>query len=441
MPRENLNDVLAFLAVARQKSFTKAAAQLGVSQSALSHTIRGLESRMGVRLLTRTTRSVAPTQAGERLLTSVGPRFEEIRAELAALSELRDKPSGTVRITAGLHATETILWPKLQPLLKKHPDINVEITVDYGLTNIVSDRYDAGVRLGEQVAKDMIAVRIGPDFRMAVVAAPAYFAKRRNPAHPRSSPVTTASTCDFRPTVGSTRGSSKGAIGRSRCAWRVSSCSTRADRFSTQHWPASASPTCRKTLWLRMSNGDACSAYSSGGAHRSLDITCTTRTVANPRRPWLCWSMRCATGASLKISRRQGAGGITLPSDRALRPASFPPSKEAINCRDHRTTSSKSSAAKISRRRKTKRSSARSLNAGSRLLIRSNLENGARPGRPCAGAGRACRSSHCSDPKVAGESRDRAPVMSVRRSPASERSGALLRQRATLRRGTARRSG
>lgn len=185
MPRENLNDVLAFLAVARAKSFTKAAAQLGVSQSALSHTVRGLESRMGVRLLTRTTRSVAPTQAGERLLTSVGPRFEEIRAELAALSELRDKPTGTVRITAGLHPTETILWPKLQPLLKKHPDINVEITVDYGLINIVSDRYDAGVRLGEQVAKDMIAVRVGPDFRMAVVAAPAYFAKRAEPRTPQ----------------------------------------------------------------------------------------------------------------------------------------------------------------------------------------------------------------------------------------------------------------
>ena len=185
MPRENLNDVLAFLAVARAKSFTKAAAQLGVSQSALSHTIRGLESRMGVRLLTRTTRSVAATQAGERLLTVVGPRFEEIRAELAALSELGHKPTGTVRITSGLHATETILWPKLQPILKKHPDIHVEITVDYGLTNIVADRFDAGVRLGEQVAKDMIAVRIGPDFRMAVVAAPSYFSNRAEPRTPQ----------------------------------------------------------------------------------------------------------------------------------------------------------------------------------------------------------------------------------------------------------------
>src|SRR4029079_18045501 len=143
MQRGNLDDLLAFLVVGRQRSFTRAAAQLGMSQSALSHTIRSLEARMGVRLLTRTTRSVAPTHAGERLLTAVGPGFEEIRAELAALSELRDKPTGTVRITAGLHATETILWPKLQPILKKHPDIHVEITVDYGLTNIVADRFDA----------------------------------------------------------------------------------------------------------------------------------------------------------------------------------------------------------------------------------------------------------------------------------------------------------
>jgi DNA-binding transcriptional LysR family regulator len=185
MPRENLNDLHAFIAVAREKSFTKAAAQLGVSQSALSHTIRGLEARMGIRLLTRTTRSVSPTHAGERLLAAVGPHFEDIQAELDALTELRDKPAGTIRITAGLHATDTILWPKLQPLLKKHPDIKVEITVDYGLTNIVADRYDAGVRLGEQVAKDMIAVRIGPDFSMAVVGTPDYFESRPLPKKPQ----------------------------------------------------------------------------------------------------------------------------------------------------------------------------------------------------------------------------------------------------------------
>jgi DNA-binding transcriptional LysR family regulator len=185
MAGENLNDILAFLAVAREKSFTRAAAKLGVSQSALSHTIRTLESKMGLRLLTRTTRSVAPTEAGDRLISAVGPHFEDIETELEAISALRDKPSGNVRITAGLHVTETILWPKLQPLLRKNPDLNVEITVDYGLTNIVADRFDAGVRLGEQVAKDMIAVRIGPDFRMVVVGAPNYFGNRPEPRTPQ----------------------------------------------------------------------------------------------------------------------------------------------------------------------------------------------------------------------------------------------------------------
>jgi DNA-binding transcriptional LysR family regulator len=185
MARENLNDIVAFLAVAREKNFTKAAAKLGVSQSALSHTIRSLETRLGLRLLTRTTRSVSPTEAGERLLSAVGPHFEDIQAELDALSALRDKPSGTVRITAGLHAADTILWPKLQPLLRKYPDIKVEIVIDYGLANIVADRFDAGVRLGEQVAKDMVAVRIGPDFRFVVVAAPGYFAGRSEPKTPQ----------------------------------------------------------------------------------------------------------------------------------------------------------------------------------------------------------------------------------------------------------------
>ena len=185
MPRENVNDLLAFLAVAKERSFTKAAAKLGVSQSALSHTIRGLEERLGLRLLTRTTRSVATTAAGERLLLSVGPRFDEIDAELAALSELREKPAGAIRITAGEHPAEAILWPALAKLLPDYPDIKVEIIIDYGLTDIVAERYDAGVRLGEQVAKDMIAVRIGPDLRMAVVGAPPYFAKQPRPRTPQ----------------------------------------------------------------------------------------------------------------------------------------------------------------------------------------------------------------------------------------------------------------
>ncbi len=185
MPRDNLNDLFAFLAVARERSFTRAAAKLGVSPSALSHTIRGLEERLGLRLLTRTTRSVSPTEAGERLLQTVGPRVEEIEVEIAALSELRQKPAGTIRITAGEHAADTVLWPRLAKLLREYPDIKVEIVTDYGLTDIVAERYDAGVRLGEQVAKDMIAVRIGPDQRMAVVGAPAYFAKRSSPRKPQ----------------------------------------------------------------------------------------------------------------------------------------------------------------------------------------------------------------------------------------------------------------
>jgi DNA-binding transcriptional LysR family regulator len=185
MPRTDLNDVQAFLAVAQERSFTKAAAKLGVSQSALSHTIRGLEARLGLRLLSRTTRSVSPTEAGERLLRAVGPHFVEIENSLAALSELREKPAGTIRITTGEHAAETILWPALAKLLPRYPDIKVELIVEYGLTDIVAERYDAGVRIGEQVAKDMIAVRIGPDLRMAVVGAPSYFEGRAKPKTPQ----------------------------------------------------------------------------------------------------------------------------------------------------------------------------------------------------------------------------------------------------------------
>jgi DNA-binding transcriptional LysR family regulator len=185
MQRGKLDMLVAFMALARERSFTRAAAQLGVSQSTLSHTIRQLEERLGVRLLTRTTRSVAPTDAGERLLRNVGPRFEEIEAELAAISELRESPAGNIRITATENATETILVPKLAPLLREYPDIKVEIIIDYGLADIAAQQYDAGVRSGEQVAKDMIAVRIGPDMRMAVVGAPSYFRKRPAPKSPQ----------------------------------------------------------------------------------------------------------------------------------------------------------------------------------------------------------------------------------------------------------------
>ena len=181
----SLDDLTALVAVARERSFTRAAAKLGVSQSALSQTIRELEAGLGVRLLTRTTRSVSPTEAGERVLRTIAPRLEEIDVELAALRELRDKPAGTIRITATEFAIESLLMPKLAKLLRDHPDIKVEMIVDYGLTDIVAERFDAGVRFGEQVAKDMIAVRIGPDMRMAVIGAPSYFKNRPEPKKPQ----------------------------------------------------------------------------------------------------------------------------------------------------------------------------------------------------------------------------------------------------------------
>ena len=184
MARRNLNDLLAFVTVAREGSFTRAAKVLGVTQSGLSQTIRGLEDRLDIRLLTRTTRSVSPTVAGERLVNAIGHRLEEIEAELDALTALRDKPAGTVRLTCADQVLRDTIWPKLVPLLKEYPDISVEIDVNYGLRDIVADRFDAGVRLGERVDKDMIAVPIGPKIRMAAVASPSYFAKRPPPRTP-----------------------------------------------------------------------------------------------------------------------------------------------------------------------------------------------------------------------------------------------------------------
>ncbi|NMP29347.1 LysR family transcriptional regulator [Rahnella sp. SAP-1] len=182
--RDNLNDYVAFVTVAREKSFTRAAAQLGVSQSALSHTIRGLESSLGVRLLTRTTRSVSPTDIGLRLLDSLSPRFEEISNEIAAIGDTLDKPAGTIRISATDYAIQTILWPRLGKVLKAYPDINIELINDYGLTDIVANRFDAGVRLGEQVTNGMISVRIGPDMRFIAVASPEYLGTHGIPATP-----------------------------------------------------------------------------------------------------------------------------------------------------------------------------------------------------------------------------------------------------------------
>ena len=185
MLRENVNDLLAFIAVAQEGSFTRAAAKLGVSQSALSHTLRALEARMGVRLLSRTTRSVAPTAAGERLLQNVAPRFEEIESELAAVVETRDKPAGTIRITSTDYAADTVLWPRLSKVLPNYPDIKVEVVVDYGLSDIIAERHDIGVRWGDQIAKGMIAVRIGPDARLAIVGSPGYLSKHSAPKQPK----------------------------------------------------------------------------------------------------------------------------------------------------------------------------------------------------------------------------------------------------------------
>lgn len=185
MTRENYNDLQAFLAVARERSFTRAAAQLGMSQSALSHAISGLEARLGVRLLTRTTRSVSPTEAGERLRLILVPNFENIDSALAGLGDVRDKPGGTIRITSSEHAAATILWPTLAKFLPQYPDVHVEVVCDSTLVDIAAERFDAGIRLGEQVAKDMIAVPIGPPTRLVVVGTPAYLRSRQKVLAPR----------------------------------------------------------------------------------------------------------------------------------------------------------------------------------------------------------------------------------------------------------------
>ncbi|MER9725751.1 MULTISPECIES: LysR family transcriptional regulator [unclassified Mesorhizobium] len=185
MQRDGMKDLLWFVAVARERSFTRAAAKLGTSQSTLSSTIKELEARLGVRLLTRTTRSVSPTEAGERLFQSLVPRFEEIKSDLASLVAFRDKPSGTVRITLSDHALQTTVWPKLQPLLNDNPDVRVELYSDNGMKNIVEERFDAGVRLGESIDRDMIAVRIGPDWRLVAVASPDYFSRHPVPTAPQ----------------------------------------------------------------------------------------------------------------------------------------------------------------------------------------------------------------------------------------------------------------
>jgi DNA-binding transcriptional LysR family regulator len=297
MQRGNLDDLLAFLAVGRERSFTKAAAKLGISQSSLSHTIRELEARLGVRLLTRTTRSVSPTAAGERLLQNLGPRFEEIDAELAALGELREKPAGTIRITTMEYAAETILLPKLAKLIREYPEIKVEIIIDYGLTDIVAERYDAGVRSGEQVAKDMIAVRVGPDMRMAVVGAPSYFRKRSEPKKPQE---LIAHNCI------NLRLPSHGGLyawefekGDRELKVRVEGQMTfnSATQMLNAALAGYGSRTCRKASCSRTSPRGASSGCSRIGASRIRDITFSTRAAASLPRPSIWLSRRCASGA------------------------------------------------------------------------------------------------------------------------------------------------
>lgn len=222
MPRLPINDLLALRAIARERSFTRAAAQLGVSPSALSHAMRGLEERLGVRLLTSTTRSVAPTATGERLLDGVRPHLDGIEAELAAWGALRDKPAGTLLITTGIDAARTILWPALSQLPPDYPDLEVELAVQAGFVDIVAERFDAGVRLGETVEQDMIAVRIGPDLRMAAVTTPGYFANQAPPITPHDLAAHRCVNLRFRPMAGCMPGSSNAMAARSMSGSRDS---------------------------------------------------------------------------------------------------------------------------------------------------------------------------------------------------------------------------
>ena len=290
MARDNFNDLTAFLAVARERSFTRAAAQLGVSQPALSFTIRTLEARLGLRLLTRTTRSVAPTDAGERLLQTVGPHFAGIEAGLIALTALRGKPTGNLRITSVEHATDTIIAPALAKLLPDYPDIKVEVINDYSLTDIVAERYDAGVRLGEQVAKDMIAVRIGPDFPMAVVGAPSYFAQRVAPQTPHD--LTAHDCINLRlPTSG---GLYSLAVRERRA--RVEGAGRRESGVQLRHDDAQHGPG---RTWLgppaggmwcvRTSQKADLSGSSPTGARPFQAITSITQAAASPFRHSSCW--------------------------------------------------------------------------------------------------------------------------------------------------------
>ena len=268
-----------------------------MSRSALSHTLRGLEARLGLRLLSRTTRSVSPTAAGERLLEVVGHRIEEIEAELEALSEVREKPARTIRITAHEHSFNAVLLPALRKFLPQYPDINVEVSIDYGLTDIVAQRYDAGVRSGGQVAKDMIAVRIGPDLRMAIVGAPSYFANRSVPKKPQDLTGHNCINLRLPSVVGCMPGSWQKAVARCGSASKVSSPSTARCRCSTRPWRDWGWPAYRRTWFSLISTTASSGACSRTGALHIVDTTSTTRAAASRHRRSHCWWMCCATVA------------------------------------------------------------------------------------------------------------------------------------------------
>src|SRR6185312_7006271 len=323
MRRGELGDLAAFLAVAEERSFSRAAAKLGTSQSALSHTVRRLESRLGLRLLTRTTRNVATTDAGERLIETLRPALAEIDGKLTALSELREKPAGMIRITAGEHAAEQVLLPALARLLPHYPDITVEVSVDLSLTDIVAERFDAGVRLGEQVAKDMIAVPLGPDMRMAVVGSPAYFAKHPAPKTPQQ--LAEHRCINLRlPTRGGLYAWEFEKAGRALNV-RVEGqlVCTRPPRSAGPRWRDGAWPVCWKTMSRpRSSTAGWCACWATG-ARPSPAITFTIPAAASNRRPSRSWWRRCvivqarqsAAPAAVREKIRGGTGDqeMSLP--------------------------------------------------------------------------------------------------------------------------------
>jgi len=307
--------------VGREGSFTRAAAVLGVTQSALSQAIRGLEERLQIRLLTRTTRSVSPTPAGERLMQAIGHRFDEIEAELDALTDLRDKPAGTVRITAAEHSAVTILWPALATLLPRYPDIKVEVNIDYGFTDIVTERFDAGVRLGEQVAKDMVAVRVGPDFCMAVVGTPSYFAVHPKPAKPQD---LTAHRCLTYANFGRARGRSVAAVKRSRSPSAAISARTRRRPWYAPHWRVAGWPFSPRTWRTRTLPTAVCSGCCRTGHSPTWRSTPSTHHAATCRPrcvpcsiSWSIGSPRCL-GRSAPFRWRNSADDSEAVSTQIL---------------------------------------------------------------------------------------------------------------------------